>query len=129
MRTTFMTKATIAAATAWALAQAAGAHADQKLVGQRLAAQTTVYYDQYEPSQRQRLRRETCARDEDPIGPYCVKKCDKGYVPVANSKPVRCRSIEPLAPGVMPSAVRKQKGVQPPPPEGVQPLQKGTGQG
>lgn len=93
------------------------------------ANQSTVFYDQYEPSQRQRLRKETCAVNEQSMGPYCTRKCDAGYLLVKDSKPPRCRSIEPLPPGQMPTAVRKQIGVQPPPPGGRQPLHKGNGQG
>ena len=86
--------------------------------------QVGTYYDMYEPSQRQRLRRENCASSEEPVGPYCVKQCDKGYRLVAGSKPPRCRSIEPLPPGQMPRPVRKEVGVQPPPPGPRQPRQR-----
>jgi hypothetical protein len=72
----------------------------------------TVYYDQYEPSQRQRLRRESCARDEDVVGAFCAKRCEKGYIHVVGSKPYRCRSLEPLPPGHLPGAMRRQ--VSPP---------------
>src|SRR5262245_41620982 len=92
-----------------------------------VAAQQKAYYDQYEPSERQRLRRESCMRDEEPIGPYCVKQCQKGYVLVAGSKPPRCRSLEPLPSGQLPGPVRKQVGVQAPPPGPRQPPPKSKG--
>lgn len=82
------------------------------------------YYDMYEPSQRQRLRRESCGRIEDPIGPYCVKQCVKGYQMVAGSNPPRCRSIEPLPQGQMPGPVRKEVGIQPPLPGPREPRQR-----
>ena len=113
----------LVAATGWIATEAVTVLAQQK------PNAGTVYYDQYEPSERQRLRRETCAKDEESMGPYCTKKCDKGYLMVKGSKPARCRAIEPLAPGVMPTAVRKQVGVQPPPPGPPQVRRKGDGQG
>ncbi len=111
-------------ATGWMLMAGQFARAEQTPPGK-----PTLYYDQYEPSQRQRLRRETCGRDEVALGPYCTKKCESGYIFVAGAKPPRCRSVEPLAPGKMPSGVRKQTGKQAPPKGGVEPPKKGTGQG
>lgn len=84
-----------------------------------------TYYDQYEPSRRQRLRRESCTRNEDESGAFCVKRCDTGYRLVPGANPPRCRSIKPLPPGQKPGPVRKQvsepyKPLEPPPP-GKQP--------
>ena len=75
-----------------------------------------LYYDIYIPSQRLRTRRDNCLADEDMMGAYCVKKCEKDFVSFGNGHPPRCRSVEPLAPGRMPSAVRTQTGTQPLPP-------------
>jgi hypothetical protein len=86
------------------------AAADQKPAAQNLS------YDIYVPSERLRTRREaSCLSDEDMKGAYCVKKCDKDYVSFG-SRPPRCRSAEPLAPGRMPTAIRMQTGTQPLPP-------------
>ena len=75
--------------------------------------QMNVYYDEYQPSGRRRLRRESCAQDENESGIYCIKKCEGGFVAVANVKPPLCRSVDPLPPGKTPSAVRVQTGTQP----------------
>jgi hypothetical protein len=74
----------------------------------------TLHYDIYQPSQRLRTRRDNCFNDEDMKGAYCVKKCARNYVAFGNGHPPRCRSVDPLPPGVMPSAERVQTGVQPP---------------
>jgi hypothetical protein len=75
-----------------------------------------LYYDIYIPSQRLRTRRDNCLADEDMMGAYCVKKCEKDFVSFGTGHPPRCRSVEPLAPGRMPSAIRTQTGTQPLPP-------------
>ena len=82
---------------------------------QKSTAPDNLRYDIYQPSERLRTRRDHCLKDEDMKGAYCVKKCEKNYVAVGNGRPPRCRSVEPLPPGVMPSAIRVQTAVQPPP--------------
>ncbi len=79
---------------------------------QRAVPQKPVY-DQYEPSKVRRTRKQDCLRDEEPSGAYCIRLCQKGYRLVPNSNPPRCRSIEPLPPGSLPSPVRQEKGSQP----------------
>lgn len=74
------------------------------------------YYDMYEPSKRQRLRREACGRDELSLGVYCFRECKKGYVLVAGISPPRCRSTSPLPAGQLPGPVRKELGAPPRPP-------------
>jgi len=74
------------------------------------------YYDMYEPSKRQRLRREACGRDELSLGVYCFRECKKGYVLVAGISPPRCRSTTPLPAGQLPGPVRKEIGAPPRPP-------------
>jgi hypothetical protein len=127
MRTDPTRALVVLGAIGWMAVQAGFAFGQQSQ-GQRPSAgqkpqpqQTSTYYDMYEPSVRQRLRRESCARNEEPIGPYCVKDCEKGYRLIAESKPPRCRSIEPLPPGSMPRPVRKEVGIQPPQPGPRQP--------
>jgi hypothetical protein len=72
-----------------------------------------TYYDIYEPSQRIHMRRETCAKGEISSGAYCIKACQPGYV-VQEGSPVKCRSVNPLPPGSLPSYEgRKEIGVQP----------------
>ncbi len=85
-------------------------------VAQAPAPQKKPVYDQYEPSKVRRTRSQECLRDEDPIGAYCVKVCQKGYLPVPNSDPPRCRSVEPLPPGQLAGPIRKETGAQPKPP-------------
>ena len=76
-----------------------------------------VYYDHYQASHRQRLRRETCMRDEDFIGKYCVKKCEKGYVTDNPTQvPRDCRSEKPLPEGQLPQGGKVQRGIVTPPP-------------
>lgn len=95
-----------------AIALGAGAIALPASADQKQAAQN-LNYDIYVPSERLRTRREaSCLADEDMKGAYCVKKCDKDYVSFG-SRPPRCRSAEPLAPGRMPTAIRIQTGTQP----------------
>jgi len=74
------------------------------------------YYEMYEPSKRQRLRREACGRDELSLGVYCFRECKKGYVLVAGISPPRCRSTTPLPAGQLPGPVRKEIGAPPRPP-------------
>lgn len=76
----------------------------------KLPART--YYDAYEPLQRARLKRESCMRDEDSIGAYCVKKCLPSYELKSEMRPMRCQGTKPLAPGVLPGPVRSDIGVQ-----------------
>lgn len=74
-------------------------------------------YDEYESSQRQRLRRESCGREEDMVGAFCVRQCERGYRPVSHDAlPRRCRSVQPLPAGSLPQGVRRQVGTQPVPP-------------
>ena len=74
-------------------------------------------YDEYESSQRTRLRRESCGREEDMVGAYCVRHCERGYMAVSQSSlPRRCRSLQPLPAGSLPQGVRRQVGTQPVPP-------------
>ena len=75
-------------AAAWIVAQPGAALAQQKK-----APAAKPVYDQYEPSRVLRTGRQDCMRDEDAIGAYCVKACQRGYVSVTNSNPPRCRSI------------------------------------
>lgn len=75
-------------------------------------------YDEYEPSQRQRLRRESCGRDEDVLAAFCVKRCERGYLATSQSTlPRRCRSVQALPPGSLSQGVRRQVGTQPVPPK------------
>lgn len=111
-----------------AAAAATAVHAQQpapKKPAQTKPEAQKPQFDQYEPSQRMRTRRESCARDEEAIGAYCVKNCNKGYVMVENSRPPRCRSVDPLPPGVMAGPIRKQIAEPlkpPPPPPGGKPV-------
>jgi hypothetical protein len=95
---------------------AGGALAQQKPPKKPTPAPRAVY-DEYQASQRQRLRRESCGRAEDMVAAYCVRKCDAGYQPVSHSAlPRRCRSLQPLPDGSVPQGLRRQTGVQPLPP-------------
>jgi hypothetical protein len=83
-------------------------------------------HDLYEPSYRQRLRRESCARDEEPWGPNCVKKCEKGFALQTDTRPPRCRSLKPLPAGQRPGplqrhAVERPKPLEAPPAPGKEP--------
>lgn len=125
---------TLAAAT-WVSAQAGVALAQQAQprkppVREPPQAQQSgkTYYDMYEPSLRQRLRRETCGRNELPNGADCVRMCKKGYIQIVGSKPPRCRSIAPLPAGQLPGSVPKETGTPPRPPrEPATPTPPGTG--
>ena len=102
----------IARIAAVAIALGVGAIALPALAEQKSATQN-LNYDVYIPSERLRTRRDyACLKDEDMKGAYCVKKCDKDFVAVGSGRPPRCRSIEPLAPGRMPTAIRVQSGTQ-----------------
>ncbi len=70
-------------------------------------------YDQYEPSRVLRTGRQDCMRNEETIGPWCVRACQKGYVAVPDSNPPRCRSIEPLPAGQIAGPIRREAGTQP----------------
>lgn len=105
-------------------AQAGFAHA------QRPAPQKKPVYDQYEPSKVRRTRSQECLRDEEAAGAYCVRVCQRGYLPVPNSDPPRCRSVDPLPPGQLARPIRKETGTQPrlPQPPGSQQPRVPTGQ-
>lgn len=111
---------TIAAAAAAAcLCSAAGALAQQP----QGKNPPRAYYDSYEASQRQRLRRDTCMRDEDMLQQYCVKKCGKGYLNVSGAVVPRvCRGEKPLPPGQLPQPYHRQNGIQPVPPKRTTPV-------
>jgi hypothetical protein len=98
----------LAAASAWGQAPAA-----------KPAPQAGMVYDRYQASQRLRLRAESCMRDEDSSGAYCIKKCASGYVSLDSPPPGAriCRSARPLGPGQIQPPLRKQLGVQPAPPK------------
>jgi hypothetical protein len=75
-------------------------------------------YDEYQASQRMRLRRESCGRDEDPVAAFCVRRCERGYLARSQSTlPRRCRSLQPLPPGSLSQGVRRQLGTPPVPPK------------
>ena len=105
---------------ALALALAAASAAAQAPAYKPPPPQPGMVYDRYEASQRLRLRAESCMRDEDALGPDCVKKCSSGYVTLDSPPrgPRICRSERPLGTGPFQPPPRKQTGVQPePPPE------------
>ena len=107
---------TVTMAVAIAQSQVPPKAAPPKTVQQKSATLNKTYYDLYEPSQRQRLRRETCMKEETSLGPFCVRNCMAGYV-MEEGRPARCRSIQPLPLGSLPpSTVRKEIGTQPIPP-------------
>lgn len=82
----------------------------------------TLFYERYEASHRQRLRRDTCLRDEDLIAQYCVKKCRAGFVVVnPGAVPRECRSAKPLPEGQLPPPYRRQEAIQPVPPPAIKP--------
>jgi hypothetical protein len=72
-------------------------------------------YDQYQPNRVLRTGRQECMSNEDPIGAYCVRMCQKGYVVVPDSDPPRCRSIEPLPPGQAAGPIRMETAPVPKP--------------
>ena len=82
-------------------------------------------YVVYEPSRRQRLRRESCMRDEEMSGRFCVKQCERGYVAIDSPDGIpRCRSQKPLPPGQSAPPVRKE---QAPPPKPMAPAKAAPG--
>jgi len=85
-------------------------------------------YDVYEPSQRLRTRRQQCMQDEEAMGAYCTKKCQSGYELTMNGRYPRCRTVEPLPPGSLPSPLRTEIGTQAelPHPATSQPRQPGA---
>jgi hypothetical protein len=114
------------------LAGALGSHSGDGLAQsrQKPAAEPPSKYDQYEPSRIRRGRTESCGRNEEPVGAYCIKPCMKGYVLVPDSDPARCRSVDPLPPGQIPGPIRKETGAMeklPPPPPGTKPRQNSGG--
>jgi len=48
----------------------------------------------YEPSSRQRLRAETCMKDEVEQGALCVKRCDENFKAEVNGKKMLCRATK-----------------------------------
>jgi hypothetical protein len=91
------------------------AHAGHAAAQQRTAPSKKPVYDQYEPSRVLRTGRQGCMREEEPVGAYCVKVCQKNYVPVPNSNPPLCRSIDPLPPGQQAGAIWKETAPLPKP--------------
>jgi hypothetical protein len=78
-------------------------------------------YERYEASHRQRLRRESCGRDEDLVKQYCIKRCERGFINTSGeSVPRVCRGAKPVPAGVPVPPYRKQFGERPPPPKQVQ---------
>ncbi len=109
-----------------AAAAGAAAPAGPSMAQQPAAKAAGAVHDVYEPSQRQRLRRESCARDEEALGPHCVKKCEQGFsLSLADNKPA-CRSLKPLPPGRKPGpmqrhAVERPRALEPAPAPGKGP--------
>lgn len=91
------------------IAATCAAAAGTDALAQRPAQQKPVY-DQYYPSKVLRTSRQGCMRDEEAIGAFCIRHCQKGYRLVPKSDPPRCRSIEPLPPGSLPGAIRQETG-------------------
>jgi len=75
-----------------------------------------IYHDEYEPNHARRSRKQSCLRDEEEIGAYCVRSCRAGYAMLTDRHPPRCRSIDPLPPGQLPGPLRRDIGEQPMPP-------------
>lgn len=48
----------------------------------------------YEPSSRQRLRAESCMKDEVDQGAMCVKRCDENFKLEANGRKFSCRATK-----------------------------------
>jgi hypothetical protein len=112
LRTTLSLAATVAT-----LACAGSAVAQQQPAPRKPAVSSQQYYEAYQASHRQRLRRETCMRDEDPVGKDCIKRCAKGYInTTGNAVPRNCRGQKPLPPGQLPQPYTRQQAVQPVPP-------------
>lgn len=107
----------LAAVASWAVVLASGEAWPQ----QRRQPQERLFYDTYEPSQRLRTRRESCASGEEYFGAYCVKQCRAGYALVPGSKPAKCRSQTPLPAGQLPGPVRKETTTLPPAPRQASP--------
>lgn len=78
-------------------------------------------YDVYEPLQRPRLKRESCLKDEDSVGVYCVKKCNPSYELKSDVRPMRCQGTIPLPPGMLPGPIRSEVGEQPMPAQSDKP--------
>jgi len=86
-----------------------------------------TYYDIYQASHRQRLRRESCMRDEDLNAQYCVKKCRDGYVALSGQQiPRMCRSEKPLPPGQLPTGDQVERGTVVIPPKRSGPAPTGS---
>jgi hypothetical protein len=107
--------AALICAVAWSGPAAAQAPAAKTPPGKYAAdaLQAKPVYDVYEPSQRLRTRRQQCMQDEEPMGAYCAKKCQPGYQMTINDRYARCRTVEPLPPGSLPSPMRTETGTQP----------------
>jgi hypothetical protein len=109
----------LVAAGALGLVAGAGAQQAPQKGGAQKAAPAKppgrVYYDIYEPLQRTRLKKESCMKDEDSVGAYCVKKCMPSYELKSDIRPMRCQGTNPLPPGVLPGPIRTDIGTQPMP--------------
>jgi hypothetical protein len=88
------------------------------------AAAQKSYYDTYQASYRQHLRRESCLKDEDMVEQYCVKKCRDQFIPASHTQVPRiCRSVKPLPPGQLPTAFEVEKAKITIPPKAKAPVQ------
>ena len=106
---------------ALAMAAAVAALAWVNAVGAQQPAarkpEARLYYQEYQASHRQRLRRETCLKDEDLVRQYCIKQCGRGYVNTTGSNvPRNCRADKPLPAGVLPQPYAQQPAQRPTPP-------------
>jgi len=82
-----------------------------------------AYYENYQASQRLRLRRETCMRDEDMVQQYCVKRCKPGFLTVnAGEAPRHCRSEKPLPEGQLPTGAPMEQKPLPAPARPAKPI-------
>ena len=63
-------------------------------VSQFVYAQNSGYSTSYEPSSRQRLRAESCRKDEVDQGGYCIKRCDENFKLEVNGKKALCRATK-----------------------------------
>ena len=116
-------------AAGWALlAAGCGLAAHAGVAPAQQAPQAKPVYDQYLPSRILKTGRQECMRNEDQIGAYCVRICQKGYVMVPNSNPPRCRSVEPLPPGSIAGPLRQETGTLPNPPTNVKPRAPSAGE-
>lgn len=56
----------------------------------------------YEPGKRQRTALDTCLKDEQMDGAWCVKKCQAGFRPDKSGRATRCVGTRPDAKYVPP---------------------------